>query len=151
MGKSSRKVAGRKSGLITVTVDLETRGKYFDLQEIFDKLNREYFKGKILGCIVWGRRKSSSPRTRKTIRLGINHVDEKVIVINRALDRDFVPRYFLEYIVYHEMLHQKLGWGIVNGRNMFHHPVFLAEEKKFKRYAQALRWEEKNLNRLLRF
>lgn len=126
-------------------------GRYFNLQEIFDKLNREYFNGIIQGSIVWGRRKAKSRRIQKFGRYAVNHLDRKLIIVNRVLDRSFVPRYFVEYIVYHEMLHQSVVIYKKNGRWQYHSPTFLVEEKKFKCYAQAKRWDIENQDRLSRY
>ena len=38
--------------------------------------------------------------------MGSYSVEDRVIRIHRSLDRSFVPRFFVEWIVFHEMLHQ---------------------------------------------
>ena len=42
---------------------------------------------------------------RRSIKLGSYSATERLIRVHPALDRPWVPRYFVSYIVYHEMLH----------------------------------------------
>jgi predicted metal-dependent hydrolase len=63
------------------------------------------------------------------------------IRINPVLDRKTVPAYFIEFIVYHEMLHADMGVGRINGRRSVHSSGFRIREKLFKKYEQALAWE----------
>ena len=83
--------------------------------------------------------------------MGSYSVEDRLIRIHPALDRWFVPRYFLEWIVFHEMLHQVHDIPVVGGRRQFHTPEFLAEEKQFEGYERARAWERENLDRILTF
>jgi predicted metal-dependent hydrolase len=131
-------------------VTLETAGEIYHLQEVFDELNRRYFDGRIDARITWGPR--SRKRLRRTsIKMGSYSVEEKLIRIHPSLDRAFVPRYFLEWIVYHEMLHQVHDIPVVGGRRQFHTPEFLTQEREFEHYQQARLWERRNLDRILCF
>lgn len=125
-----------------------TRGKYHDLQEIFDDLNRRYFGGTIDARITWGQR-GGRPRRRNSIKMGSYSVEERLVRIHRSLDRAFVPRFFVEWIVYHEMLHQVHEIKVVNGRRQFHSREFLRDEARFEHYAAARRWERIHLDALL--
>ena len=60
-------------------------------------------------------------------------------------------RFFVEWIVYHEMLHHHLG-GVPDrsGRTVYHSRAFREAEARYPRQAEALRWEKENLPRLLR-
>lgn len=125
-----------------------TRGKYHDLQEIFDDLNRRYFGGTIDARITWGQR-GGRPRRRNSIKMGSYSVEERLVRIHRSLDRAFVPRFFVEWIVYHEMLHQVHEIKVVNGRRQFHTREFLRDEARFEHYVAARRWERIHLDALL--
>lgn len=81
--------------------------------------------------------------------MGSYSVEDKLIRIHPSLDRPFVPRYFVAWIVYHEMLHQKHDIPVVDGRRQFHTPAFLAEERLFDEFERAQQWERVHLNRLL--
>ncbi|HWN71703.1 MAG TPA: hypothetical protein VNM90_28895, partial [Haliangium sp.] len=127
---------------------LVTRGRYHDLQEIFDDLNRRYFGGTIDARITWGQR-AARPRRRNSIKMGSYSVEDRLVRIHRSLDRAFVPRFFVEWIVYHEMLHQVHEIKVVNGRRLFHSREFLRDEARFEHYVEARRWERIHLDALL--
>jgi hypothetical protein len=127
-----------------------TDGACFDLREIFDDLNRRYFGGAIDARITWGARGGRRSR-RTSIKMGSYSVEDRLIRIHRTLDRPFVPRYFVEWIVYHEMLHQVHAAPVVDGRRRFHTPAFCADEARFERYPEARAWERANIERILDF
>jgi predicted metal-dependent hydrolase len=52
------------------------------------------------------------------------------------LDSPEVPEWFVEYIMFHEMLHIKHRARIINGRRYYHTPAFRAEEKSYPKYQQ---------------
>jgi hypothetical protein len=134
-----------------VSVTIETRGEIHDLMEIYDGLNRRYFDGCIDARITWGQRQTPGARKRRrnSIKMGSYSVEDRLIRIHPSLDRTFVPRLFVEWIVYHEMLHQKHDIPVVGGRRQFHTPEFLAEEATFDGFDRARQWERENLDRLL--
>lgn len=125
-----------------------TAGDHHDLRDIFDGLNARYFDGAIAAAITWGAR-SGSPRRRSSIKMGSYSVEERLIRIHRSLDRAFVPRFFVEAIVFHEMLHQVHDIKVKNGRREFHSKAFLADECRFERYLEARAWEREHLEALL--
>ena len=128
--------------------ELEPQGRWFDLQRLFDKLNEEHFQGGIQARIGWGR--MPGKRRRKSIRLGVYDHQTREIRIHPALDRPDVPTYFVEFIVFHEMLHQLFPSHGHEGRRVHHPRAFRDREKAFPRYAEALGWEKQNLRVLLR-
>jgi hypothetical protein len=135
------------------TITIETRGEVHDLQDVYEFLNRRYFDGTIDARITWGQRSGpDAPRKqRNSIKMGSYSVEDRLIRIHPSLDRPFVPRMFVEWIVYHEMLHQKHDIPVVAGRRQFHTPEFLAEEACFEHFARARLWERENLDRLLHY
>jgi hypothetical protein len=142
-----RHVVRRTAPPVTVV----TRGLVHDLQEVYDQLNERYFERKIQATITWGSRGGKPRRRRNSIKMGSYSVEDRLIRIHPALDRRFVPRYFLEWIVFHEMLHQVHDIPVVEGRRQFHTAEFLAEERRFEHYARARVWERENLDRILNF
>ncbi len=114
-------------------------GTHWHLQEIFDALNGAYFNSKLVCSITWGRR-STRPTVKKRT-LGSYSAASGMIRINPILDRKEVPRYYIEYVVYHEMLHAALGVAYKNGRRVVHSRQFKQREKCFRYYEQAVRWE----------
>lgn len=130
---------------------LRTRGKVHDLHDIFDRVNAEYFDGAVTDVLItWGRRRAGGRDARRTIKLGSYSVEERVIRVHPILDRRWVPRYFVSYIVYHELLHHVVPPVRVAGRTLLHPPEFTQKERLFRHYDRAIAWEEAKINRLLR-
>jgi hypothetical protein len=135
-----------------VTVTIETHGEIHDLQDIYDDLNSQYFNDKIEARITWGQRSPDGKRRRRnSIKMGSYSVEDRLIRIHPSLDRAFVPRQFVAWIVYHEMLHQKHDIPLVRGRRQFHTPEFMAEEATYEHFEVARRWERDHLDRLLHY
>lgn len=132
-------------------IKLTPHGQFFDLEEIFDCLNQRYFGGRIEASITWGRRRTGPARRHGSVKMGSYSVEDQLIRIHISLDRSFVPRFFVEAVVFHEMLHQVHEIPVVNGRHHFHTPAFRAHERTFEWAEAAERWEKENLNRLLYF
>ncbi len=127
-----------------------TAGDHHDLRVIFDHLNGRYFGGSIEAAITWGMR-TGRPRRRHSIKMGSYSVEERLIRLHRSLDRAFVPRFFVEWIVFHEMLHQVHDIKVKNGRREFHPKAFMADEARFERYVEARAWERSHLDALLTY
>ena len=108
-------------------------GRVYDLQEIFDHLNRRFFHG-LLGRpeLTW---------SRDHARNNLGHYDpaHNTIVVSRAFDRPTVPRYAVEYLVYHEMLHLLYPVRAKSGRRCVHPKAFRDREKtEFPDYDRAI-------------
>jgi hypothetical protein len=129
---------------------LEPAGQHHDLGRIYERLNERYFRNRIDAAITYG----PAPRVRaprKSIKMGSYSADSRVIRIHPALDQPVVPKYFVEWIVFHEMLHHiyRARRG-ENGRRCVHPPAFMEHERRFHDYGRALAWEQENLDLLLR-
>ena len=61
-----------------------------------------------------------------------------------------MPRYFVAYIVYHEMLHHVIPGSRGLGRVNLHPPEFKEREREFRHFQRALDWEKRHIGRLLR-
>lgn len=127
-----------------------TAGEHHDLRAIFDEVNARYFANRIEAAVTWGAR-SGRPRRRNSIKMGSYSVEDRLIRIHRSLDRAFVPRFFVEWIVFHEMLHQVHDIRVKNGRREFHSKEFLADEAGFELYEEAKFWERSHLDALLTY
>lgn len=127
-----------------------TAGEHHDLREIFDELNARYFDDRIEASITWGAR-TGRPRRRNSIKMGSYAVEDRLIRIHRSLDRPFVPRFFVAWIVFHEMLHQVHDIRVKNGRREFHSKEFLADEALFEHYDEARAWERRHIDALLTY
>lgn len=110
---------------------LAPQGRCFDLREIFAGLNRRYFAGRLAAPrLGWTSRRSQSI---------LGHYDpaHRTISISRWLDSPSAPRYLVEYLVFHEMLHMRHPVSRRGHRRVIHSPKFLAAEKRFEKFAQA--------------
>lgn len=133
----SRRTRGRK-------VVSGSQGKIYDLDEIFSDLNNKYFGGGLKKpTLTWS--------ARRTYRiLGHHDATHDTIVISRSLDANETPRFVVEYVVFHEMLHVHHPTIHQNGRRYNHTPAFRRDEQKFSHYNEAELWIEKNVRRLKR-
>jgi hypothetical protein len=126
---------------------LRTRGRVHDLSAVLDRLNHRHFGGNLDLRITWG---SACRRpSQRSIKIGAYLVEDRLIRVHPVLDQELVPRFFVEWIVFHEMLHGKHAIRQVGGRRCFHPPEFAREEKQFPEYERARQWEKANLDRLL--
>ncbi len=120
-------------------VSQKTQGRYHDLSELFNAVNEEYFGGRINAGITWG---SRSPRCSVRKRtLGSFSERSNIIRINPVLDKKNIPRYYVEFVVYHEMLHAAIGIAREGDRRRVHSLEFRRREKLFKDYDRAIAWE----------
>ncbi len=122
---------------------LKPHGTVHCLSDIFERLNREYFENRITAGITWGKRRSG--RRPRRITLGSYCSAANIVRINPLLDRRSVPSYFVEFIVYHEMLHADLRTETTLGRRSLHANAFRMRERQFAAYEKALAWERKHL------
>jgi hypothetical protein len=110
------------------------QGRVYDLERMFVRLNRRYFQSELeKPTITWSQR-----RTRRI--LGHHDRVYSTITISKSLDSPEVPEWFVEYILYHEMLHIKHPARLVNGRRYYHTSSFRADERRFPSYDDAQRW-----------
>jgi len=122
---------------------INAQGKYFKLNEIFDFLNKRYFDDRIKATINWGKKRYRWYKGKRT--LGSYDVNNNMIRINTVLDRKAVPRYFIEFIVYHEMIHADMNLKKDKGRKIIHTKEFKIREQLFEKYKKAILWEKRHL------
>ena len=107
-------------------------GRFYNLEEVFDSLNLRYFGG-MLGRpeLTWSERLA---------RRSLGHYDaaHNTIVVSRVFDRPSSPRYAIEYLLYHEMLHLKHPVKVRGVRRCVHSRDFKAEEALFPQLREAL-------------
>ena len=128
---------------------LVTSGRAHDLTAVYADLNQRFFAGALRVPITWGRGVGRARRGGLTF--GSYDPVLALIRIHPVLDWADVPLYFLESVVYHEMLHHHMG-GVPDraGRTVYHTRSFREAEARFPRHQEALAWEKANLPKLLR-
>ncbi len=112
------------------------RGDFFDLESLFCKINEEYLEGILaMPTLYWGKRLTKR-------KYGHYDSSKHAILISKSLDSKEVPRYVVEYVLYHEMLHIIHGSRKTNtrSRSVHHHKDFRDAEKEFRRYDDAERF-----------
>lgn len=110
------------------------QGSTYNLETIFDDLNLRFFHGLLARPqMTWARDRA---------RRSLGHYDpaHNAIVVSRVFDHPRVPRYAVEYIVYHEMLHLKHPVRLRGSRRCVHPPNFQADENLFPHLAEAKRF-----------
>ena len=120
---------------------LNTQGEVYDLQEIFEGLQKIIpLEGIAIG---WSDRKVRGKY--RSITFGTFNQHTRQIRINPILDHPQVPLYFLEFIVYHEMLHAVYPTQMdVNGRCSIHTKEFRDKERQFPLFEEAKIWGKKS-------
>jgi len=108
-----------------------SRGRHYDLEEIFEDLNRRFFHG------LLARPELSWSRAASRTMLGHFDPAHNTIVISKIFDRPAVPRLLADYIVYHEMLHLRYPVEHRRGRRCVHTREFQQAERDFPRLEEA--------------
>ena len=91
-----------------------TQGSVYDLEELFEDLNRRFFFGLMARPqLTW-----SNNHARRML----GHYDpaHNAIVISKIFDHPRIPRYAIEYLLYHEMLHLKHPVKLRGSRRCVH-------------------------------
>jgi predicted metal-dependent hydrolase len=132
-----KRVHGRK-------VITSAAGTVYDLNETFDRLNGAYFAGQLEKPVL-------SWSAKKTYRiLGHHDSTHKTIIVSRSLDSTDVPRFVVDYVVFHEMLHIHHPTVHHNGRRYNHTAAFRRDEQRFTNFHEAERWIGRNVGKLKR-
>jgi hypothetical protein len=110
------------------------RGRWQNLEERFEGLNRAYFGGNLeRPRLTWSRTKS-----RRI--LGRYDSTHRTIFISLLFDSPHTPDVVLDYVLYHEMLHIKHPSRAEDCRMVAHTREFREEERQFAGYARAMEW-----------
>jgi hypothetical protein len=110
-----------------------SRGRAHDLNEIFARVNNDYFGGLMpKPALTWN-------RTLTARKFGHYQPSRDTIMISITMDDPAVPSLALDFVMYHELLHKKHGSMTVKGRRLSHSQAFRAEERLFAKYAEAER------------
>ena len=110
------------------------QGEFHDLSRLFARLNRRYFTARLhRPRLGWSARAWRS-------QLGCFDPALGQIVINQRLDRASVPRYVVEYVLFHEMLHVKHPLRAAACGLQAHSAEFHKEEHRYPNYEKARRF-----------
>ena len=110
---------------------------HHNLSALFGRLNRRYFAARLpRPHLAWSTRPWRS-------QLGCFDPALSQILINSRLNDPRVPRYAVEYVLYHEMLHVKHPLRRASCGLQAHSAAFRREEKLFREYSRARRFLER--------
>ena len=119
------------------SLSFDPRGEVRDLDTVFRYVNSFYFQGELpYPTLAWS---AESPRAR----LGFYFAPLNLLAANRVLDSERVPRYVLEFVVYHELLHHVNAGGRPARKRVHHTKSFREQEMAFSHYEDAERWLRK--------
>lgn len=117
--------------MTTAELSTATQGQHYDLAEVFARVNDAYFDGQLdRPRLAWN-------KTLTERKMGHYNTHTDTLMLSITLDAVPVPRYVIDYVMYHELLHKQLGVSVVNGRRYAHTPEFRAAEQAFVRHEEA--------------
>lgn len=128
-------------GFQTIQAELEAlggivetaRGNAYDLRDSFNRINDQYFGGKMaLPRLTWS-------RTLTGRKFGHYDWIADTVMVSRTLDDRNVPPMVMDFIMFHELLHKFHGLHWVNGRGYAHTAEFQQDERKFEQWKEAER------------
>jgi predicted metal-dependent hydrolase len=133
---------------------LQPEGVALDLREVMSDLNERYFENRLDVQITWGKASTNAASCRRrrsaSLQLGSYSYEDRLIRLHRVLDHPDVPRYVVEAVVYHEMLHADMPPEIHNGKRQYHTPEFRKRERHYRNLTRAERWIGENMPELLK-
>jgi hypothetical protein len=108
-------------------------GEHRSLEDSFARVNRRYFHGTMPRPeLCW-----SPGRSRRILGSYTQETDR--LIVSRIFDSPKVPLFVLDYLMYHELLHKKLGIGRrADGKRCFHGPEFKRLERLYERFDEAV-------------
>ena len=110
------------------------RGQVYDLGRLFDRLNHEYFAGRMTRPgLAWSRHGGRR-------QVGSYDPIEDRVQISRRLDAPDVPVYVPSFVLYHELLHKWHGIEWSGPRGRVHTAAFRADERRFPAHRAAERY-----------
>jgi hypothetical protein len=124
------------------SLTFQSQGCSYDLREVFSHVNVTYFNGKLTSFIRWGKSRGRSYQTSFNDQQGQR---QNLISIAQLYNRPDVPRFAIESIVYHEMLHIAIPPFKRNCKNVIHGQDFKRAERSFPYFKQWRQWEKDRL------
>jgi len=119
------------------SIILNPKGKHRDLDTVFQYVNSFYFSSRLPEVtLAWSR---ESPRRR----LGFFFEPLNLLAVNAVLDSERVPRYVLEFVVYHELLHYVNPASGARVRRIHHTAEFRRQERLFTHFEDSEKWLRK--------
>ena len=112
-------------------------GTHHDLRAFLDTVNNTWFEGELELDITFG--------TRPARRLMGRHERRKprsLIIINPILDHPWITAWYLDYLIYHECLHEVIPPRSSGSRMLVHPPEFRKRERLHPEYPRTRKYEQ---------
>ena len=123
---------------------LPSNGKVYDLHQIYRRVKAKHFPDEEEIAIGWSEKRPQGKFRSLTFGLYDRH--HRQIRINPILDHKVVPLFFLEFLIYHEMLHAVCEpLTDDRGRTWVHTKEFRAKEKLHPYFQASKEWEKESL------
>ncbi|MEO1268997.1 MAG: hypothetical protein AAFX99_12920 [Myxococcota bacterium] len=129
-------------------VRVRTRGHVHDLKALYADMVAQHLDCDPGLTVTWGRWGRQGPL--KSIRLGSYDPGRTLIRIHPLLDRETVPGWVIQFVLYHEALHHLYPpIRSRQGRNQLHHAEFLRQEALHPDYDRFECWQRTDLQALM--
>jgi len=123
---------------------LSANGNVYDLNQIYNRVKKKYFSEEYDAAIGWSERRRQGKF--RSVTFGSYDRHHHQIRINPILDHKKVPLFFVEFIVYHEMLHAVCEpFTDSQGRTWVHTKEFKDKEKNHPFFKPSKEWEKQSL------
>ena len=115
-------------------------GRVHNLNQSFHRVNQQYFQGKLAQPhLTWNNRLTHR-------KFGHYQWDTDTVMVSSSLDQERVPAMVVDFVIYHELLHKKLGARRVKQNRIAHSQEFRKAENQFTQAEKA----RQLLNRITR-
>lgn len=112
------------------------QGRHHDLRATFERVNRDWFEGTLAIDITFGERIA-----RRLMGRHERRSPKSLITINPLLDHPWITAWYLEFLVFHECLHEVIPPESIGMRLIAHPQTFKEREAVHPRCAEAGRYE----------
>lgn len=147
-GRLRRRFTEHAPARPTRSAAVDPRGQHHQLDVLAARVRAAWPTLPVEVPVGWGRMPARLPRS--TVRLGSCGGQPTVVRIHPVLDNPDVPPWFIEFVLYHELLHALLPPQRVGDRRIIHSAEFRALERAHPDHTRALGWERSQLGVLLR-
>ena len=96
--------------------------------------------------ITWAARRRLRPG-QKTFRLGSYDPRTDVVRLHRVLDDVNVPEFYIEFVIFHELVHRHVAFEHGERAARLHNRYFRDLEASFPHFEEARAWEREHLMR----
>lgn len=128
--------------------NLKTKGRKYNLKEIFDYLNLLYFNNELKSFVRWGQK---GTKTSYQTWYQLNESEKvSMITIASLYNHPDIPEYAIKSVMFHEMLHIAVPPYIKNSRRVVHGREFNEAQKRNPDLLIWQKWEKEGLQKILR-